>query len=406
MIVRMISRLLALCLLVAAVMAPAAEPRPLILISIDGLRADYLDRGLTPTLSRLAARGVRGSLHPSFPTKTFPNHFTLVTGLRPDRHGIVGNVMVDAARPGARFTLGDQRQSFDPFWWQGAEPIWISAERAGIRTATMFWPGSETEFGGRQAQDWARYDKRVTNVQRVETVLDWMRRPIESRPRFVTLYFDSVDNAGHDFGPDSPEAAAALVEIDARIAALVDGLGRMGRSADMMLVTDHGMAAVDPARTIQLASLLPAGSFAVTDTGPYAGIDPAPGMAGPVEAALLVPHPHMSCHRKAELPARLHFGAHPRVPAIICIAQTGWMISADPARPFRERGSHGWDSDAPEMLGGLLAWGPSFARGLRIETVENVDVYPLLARLLGIAPRPNDGSPALVERILAPENRR
>ncbi|NCU11091.1 MAG: alkaline phosphatase family protein, partial [Sphingomonadaceae bacterium] len=207
----MIRFLLALLVLVTPVSFVGADAprqdRIVILIGIDGFRPDYLDRGVTPHLSALASGGISGPMRPSFPTKTFPNHWTLVTGVVPDRHGIVGNRMEDPARPGELFSMANE----DPFWWSAAEPIWVMAERAGIRTATMFWPGSNVGWGGTRARpnatteggirpaDWQSFNQAVNNTQRVNAVLDWLRRPPAIRPRLVTLYFDTVDTAGHEF---------------------------------------------------------------------------------------------------------------------------------------------------------------------------------------------------------------
>ncbi|WP_375429053.1 ectonucleotide pyrophosphatase/phosphodiesterase, partial [uncultured Sphingomonas sp.] len=180
-----------------------------ILVSIDGLRPDDLRRGNTPTLDGLASEGASGAMRPSFPANTFPNHYTLVTGLRPDRHGVVDNTMEDPARPGVRFTISDTKQTRDRFWWDGAEPIWVSAERAGIRAGTMFWPGAEAAIGGVRPSVWVPYAAEVTSADRVRFVLDWLRRPVPERPGLLTLYFDVVDKAAHEQGFESAEQEAA-----------------------------------------------------------------------------------------------------------------------------------------------------------------------------------------------------
>jgi len=180
--IRIIAFLLAAIGLAMPALA-SVEDRPVtILISIDGFRPDYLDRSITPRLSKLKADGVFAPMRPSFPTKTFPNHYTLVTGLRPDHHGIVGNNMIDPVRPGQMFSLSDPKQSLDPFWWDGAEPIWITAEKQGIRAATAFWPGSEVINHETRPEDWLRFDQNISNIRsltgcgdRRRSVLDWSR---------------------------------------------------------------------------------------------------------------------------------------------------------------------------------------------------------------------------------------
>jgi len=386
---------------VPAAAAPAEAREPVtILVSIDGFRADYLDRGLTPNLSRLAASGVRAAMRPSFPSKTFPNHYTLVTGLRPDRNGIVDNTMEDARRPGVTFTLGNPRESLDPFWWDEAEPIWITAERQGVRTATMFWPGSEIAFGDTRPADWTRYDQNLSEAQRVRSVIDWLRRPAAIRPRFITVYFDTVDTAGHRFGPDAPETNAAIEGVDARIGELVAELAELGQPANLVIVADHGMAATSPDRVVRISQLVdPAAVHVVTD-GPYLGVRPQPNRENEVAAALLRPHDHVQCWRKAEIPARFHYGSNPRVPPFYCLAETGWLIARDDAQ-IVPGGTHGYDNDAREMRALFVASGPAFRQGVRLETFDNVDVYSLVARLMGVTPLASDGSLAPLEPALA-----
>ncbi|WP_439567437.1 alkaline phosphatase family protein [Sphingopyxis sp.] len=391
--------LLLLCLLSFATHAGDGHARApaTILISIDGFRADYLDRGITPNLSRLAANGARGKLRPSFPTKTFPNHYAMVTGKRPDNHGIVGNNMIDPRRPGEKFSLGDPKQSLDPFWWDEAEPAWVTAGKAGVRSATMFWPGSEVAIGAARPADWLRYDRHIGYAQRIDTILDWMRRPAAIRPAFVTLYFEAVDDAGHRFGPGSAEVNAAITDVDSRIGALVAGLADLGQPARLLIVADHGMRATDESRVIQLADLIDLASIVAVEVGPYAAIEPAAGTDDRVAQALLKPHDHMTCHRREDLPARLHYGRNPRVAAIICIAEPGWSIFAgDPPWPVTG-GAHGYDNSDPEMLALFIAHNGGLTGD--VGTVDNIEVYPLLMRLIGVAPLASDATGVFVAKL-------
>ncbi|MFT7774955.1 ectonucleotide pyrophosphatase/phosphodiesterase [Roseateles sp.] len=411
--------------LVAAVLALAGcaasepEPPPLsratagrqpvtLLVSIDGFREDYLRRGATPTLSRLAAGGVTGVMHPSFPSKTFPNHWTLVTGLRPDRHGIVGNRM-ESPEHRAVFTMATD----DPWWWSAASPLWVDAERAGIRTAAMFWPGANVAIGGMSGEverpepagmrpsDWVPYNKAVNDSQRVNMVLDWLRRPEEIRPSFVTLYFDKVDTAGHHHGPDSAQTTQAVAEVDKAIGVLVAGLKALGQPANLVIVADHGMAATSSERTIALDTLADPERYHLVETGPFASLAPRPGAAADVERALLAPHEHMQCWRKADIPARFHYGANPRVPPILCLAQPGWLIQASAPRQPASGGNHGYDNMAPEMNALFIATGPAFAAGRVLPDFDNVDIYPLLRQLIGLPAAVGvDGSSAVFQDVL------
>lgn len=381
---RTLLTLIALLLLPAALAAKEPARPVTVLVGIDGFRPDYLDRGITPNLSALARAGASGPMRPSFPTKTFPNHYAIVTGKVPDRNGIVGNSMIDPRRPGEMFSLGNARQALDPFWWDEAEPVWIAAERAGLRTATMFWPGSEVSIAGMRPRDWMRYDQNVTNPQRVATLTDWLRRPASIRPAFATIYFDTVDTAGHRFGPDSAEVNAAIAEVDARIGDLVAGAKALGVAVNWVIVADHGMREVDESRVIQLDTLIDRGSYIAVETGPYAAIEPVSGTDDRVAKALFVPHEHMTCQRKEDLPARLKYGTNPRVAAIICIAENGWTIlSGTPNYPVKG-GAHGYDNADPEMLAVFIANGPGFARGAKLEVFDNVAVAALLRAVLGL----------------------
>ena len=391
------------------VLPPFRAEQPLvILISIDGFRFDYLDRGATPTLSALAADGVRTDrgMRPSFPSVTFPNHYTLVTGLRPDRHGIVANTMDDLRiTPDTHFTTSTYAAVGDARWWDEAEPIWVSARRAGVRTATFFWPGSEAAIRGVRPDRWAHFDAAVTPDHRVDHVLDWL--DAKARPGFLTLYFDQVDTAGHEHGPDSPELMAALRKVDAALARLVEGLTARGlyARANLVIVADHGMMDTPLDRHVFVEDWAPAGSARLVETGANAGWEPRTPQG---LAALLAPHAHAVCRRKGELPAALHFGANPRVPPVYCRAEPGWYLTTREADAKRVRngeapivGEHGYDSaTTPQMAALFVAHGPAFRPGYVQPSFDNVDVQPLLARLLD-APAPvGDGALAPVAGML------
>lgn len=405
-------RALLLCALLAGcagtgTQSAPAEPRTVLLVSIDAFRPDYLDRGLTPNLSRIASEGVRAEwMNPSYPSLTFPNHYTIVTGLRPDRHGIVHNTMRDPALGG--FKLSDRNAVGDGRWW-GGEPIWVGAEKAGLRTATMFWPGSEAAIGGVRPTHWNEFDYGVSYEARVDRVLAWLDGPLAQRPRLVTLYFEKVDKAGHDFGPDSEQVNNAIAQADAAIGRLQHGLEAHGllRSTDLIVVSDHGMAKIAPGHAIATEDMVSAADAALVSDGQSVGFVPRPGHERRAEAKLLGPHPHYDCWRKSELPARWRYGTNPRIPAIVCQMHEGW--DAISRKKLNERpkdatrGSHGFDPALPSMRALFIARGPSFRSGATLPAFDNVDVYPLLARLLGIPAAPNDGDPdRLLPALRAP----
>ncbi|MBS0555954.1 MAG: alkaline phosphatase family protein [Proteobacteria bacterium] len=392
--------LVALCLLSACMRAPVQPARPyspLILISIDGYRADYLKRGLSPTLADLAKTGVRATaMKPSFPTLTFPNHYAIVTGLYPDHNGIVNNRFLDPAT-GEKFVYTDRQTTDDPHWW-GGEPVWVGVERQGKHAATMFWPGSDVAIDGVRPEHWLPYNGKMSPDARVDQALQWLDLPPGQRPDFLTLYFEQVDHAGHGYGPDSTQVDAALREVDAALGRLVAGLKQRGIQdhANIVIVSDHGMTATSESRMVVLDKLVDMRDLTVINAGVVAGLAPKPGHEEQVARALLVPHEHMRCWDKAKIPERLHYGSNPRIPPIVCVANDGWLIETqsylDRPNHHISLGEHGYDNNDPAMRALFVAHGPAFKRGYVIPEFDNVDVYPLLTHILDIKPAPNDGS--------------
>lgn len=384
-------------LLLFSVPALAADRAPVILVSIDGFRADYALRGLTPTLARLAAEGAwaPGGMRPSFPVNTFPNHYSLVTGLRPDHHGLTDNTLFDDARPGVKFSMYARDQVQDRFWWDGGEPVWVTAERKGLRAFTMYWPGSEAAIHGVRPSQWFVYDEADPAFARVDRVLGWLDLPADQRPDFMTLYFEAIDTTGHRVGPDGADLNAALGEVDTALARLVAGLEARGLydGVNLIVVADHGMAGTSPDRRVYLDDLVPIAEVTTVTMGAVSGLIPLTPAA---EAALVdQQHPHVQCRRKAELPKRFHYGTHNRVPPVICLAETGWLLTTRDwaaRRPMTgPAGSHGYDPEAIEMRALFVAHGPGFRAGARLPAFDNVSVYPMIMRLLGLKARPNDG---------------
>ena len=384
---------------IAAIAAPtgagAEAPRSVLLVSVDGLGAEMLSPDVAPRITAMAASGVRAEwMNPSYPVLTFPNHYTLVTGLRPDRHGVVHNKMEDP-------TLGrfENRLSADlgEQWWTDGTPVWVSAERAGLPTATYFWPGSDAVIHGTRPTEWKRYDEEVGNAERVDTVLDWLSQPADTRPRFVTLYFSDVDHAAHGFGPHSPQARDAITHVDAMIGQLLDGLRERGVQdlVDVVLVSDHGMQEVPPGHAISTDTMVGPEVARLVADGQSIGFAPLSGREAEAEARLLGRHDNYDCWRKADLPAHWQYGQHRRVPPILCQMHAGWDALAAERFPWRDpqatRGSHGYEPALPSMRAVFIAHGLSFRSGAILPPIDNVDVYPLLMHLLGLPPGPNDG---------------
>lgn len=379
-----------------AITAPAAAlatpPATVILVSVDGLRATTVGTGVMPTVDAIATAGVHAAwLTPSFPSQTFPNHYTLVTGLRPDHHGIVHNHMRDALL-GTFVSKGASAR--DGRWW-GGEPIWVTLQKQGGIAATMFWPGSEAEIAGQRPHYYKDYDQQMPANDRVDQVLAWLDLPAAERPGLVTLYFENYDVASHATGADSDTSIAAMKTVDAALARLREGLRNRGldASTDLIVVSDHGMITVRGDGVRYLDEKVPASTFELVHSGPLAGLNLKPGHEQQVEKALLGRHDRYECWRKQDLPARWEYGHNARVPAILCQADPGWrvVVRGMPASTQRN-GEHSYAPEAPEMRATFVAIGPDFIDGTQLPAFDNVDVYPLLARLLKITPAVNDGN--------------
>lgn len=372
---------------------PAASANATVLISLDGFRADYIDRPAAVNLRALAARGVRAErMIPAFPSKTFPNHYTIVTGLYPEHHGIVANTMVDA-RIGTTFTISDTLIARDPRWW-GGEPIWNTAERQGVRAASLFWPGGDYAINDRRPTYYLPYNGRLPDTARVHQVLDWLSMPADKAPRFVALYFSTTDDAGHDHGPGAPQVDAAIAHVDSLVGALVNGLAArgLGNHVNLVIVSDHGMTPIDASRVIRLDDYLDLDDVTVVDWMPVTAVTPKPGKSSAVYEALRRA-PHLQVFHKDSVPARFHYRDNPRITPLVLLADEGWTITSTERlqKSTPRGGTHGYDNFLPSMGALFIASGPDIQQGRVIAPFANVHVYPLLARLLGVKPAPSDG---------------
>jgi predicted AlkP superfamily pyrophosphatase or phosphodiesterase len=379
--------------------ADKAPDQTVILISIDGFRADYMTTQEVPNLQGLAETGVWADdgMLPVFPTKTFPNHYSIATGLYPAHTGMVANTMYDEPRD-AWFRISDRDAVEDPYWW-GGEPIWVTAEVQGQTSATFFWVGSEAPVKGVQPTYWYRHEQSVPGNERVDQVLAWLDLPAEERPSLITLYFSDVDTAGHLFGPTSDRAAAAISEADAHIGRLLTGLSLRGirDSVNLIVVSDHGMAEVQADSAVYLEDYIERDAGQLIDYSPVLAIRAEPARAQAIRASL-AGAPGLDVLSAADL-ERLQYDGHHRIPSVIAQAQEGWTVYS--TRAFHERsgspspGNHGYHPSLPSMRALFIAQGPAFRQGLRVDPFENIHLYHLMTELLGLTPAANDGDPSV-----------
>ncbi len=371
--------------------------RHVILVGLDGFRPDYLDRAEAPRLRALAERGVRAErMLPVFPSKTFPNHYSIVTGLWAEEHGIVANNMRDPQL--GRFTQRDAVAQNEPRWW-GGEPIWATAERQGVRAGIVSWPGSEAAIPNRPTW-WQRYDHDETPDRKIAKVLRWLELPRDSAPGFIAIYFHDTDSDGHSYGPAAPETNRAIARVDQAFGTLEDAIARIGLrdSVVFVVVSDHGMTPSSVDRTILLDQLIDTTTIDVIDWTPVGMVAPRDGDAERVYRTLAGKHPHLQVYRREELPARWHFRNNDRIPPIVLVADEGWNITTTAAAArWRARGQltggqHGYDPELPSMGALFIAAGPGIAEGRRLAPFRNVHVYSLLAHLLGLEPARTSGT--------------
>jgi predicted AlkP superfamily pyrophosphatase or phosphodiesterase len=383
--------------------APAQEAKPyVVMVSLDGFRYDYVSKYGAKHLQHLGAEGATASegMIPSYPSLTFPNHYTLVTGLYPEHHGIVANKFYDPVRK-QQYSLSDPVALRDGSWY-GGTPLWSLAEKEGMRTACFFWPGSEAEIAGERPSYYLKFDDRFPDEQRIDQVIAWLRLPSAKRPHFITLYYSNVDHAGHEFGPDSPQTAAAVAHVDELVAALDAKLAKLEMPIDLIIVSDHGMERVQ-GDWINLDKYINLTGF--TTVGPllYASSEAA---AEKAYQGLKIKTDAFTVYRRSRVPAALHYNSNPRAGDPVIIPNGPYAIRAQAPQSGAtdhppEAGAHGYDPGMMKSMRALfIAEGPDIRPGSKLEPFENVNVYPLVAKILGLQAPQVDGALNVLSKIL------
>lgn len=372
-----------------------------ILVSLDGFRWDYSKLYNTPNLNKLAADGVKADrLIPSFPTKTFPNHYSIATGLYPDHHGLVDNSFA-APDLGLFFRMGDRTAVENPSFY-GGEPIWVTAEKQGVKAASFYWVGSEAPVGGMYPTYWKKYTETSTYEARIDSVIKWLEYSPEKRPELVTLYFDEPDKTSHDFGPVSTETGRVVMRLDSLIGVLRTKLSALPyvKKINIILLSDHGMGSISSERYINLRDIVPKRMItSITGGNPVYLINPSEGKRDSV-LYLLNSVKGLKAWRKSEVPAKWHYGTNSRIPEIVVVADSSWSIGTKTGTSSERGGAHGYDNSNSDMFAIFYAAGPSFKKNYHFKELNNVDVYNLICRILDIKPAKNDGNPDHIKGML------
>ena len=351
-----------------------------VMVSLDGFRYDYAQKYTAKHLQSLAASGAVATqgMIPAYPSLTFPNHYTLVTGLYPEHHGIVANSFYDPVRK-ERFTASGSAADGS---WFGGTPLWVLAEQQGMRSACFFWPGSEAEIAGMRPTHYVKFDDHFPDAKRIDQIIAWLRLPAERRPHFLTLYYSNVDHAGHQYGPDSLETAAAVEHVDQLVGDLWAQLTRLQLPIDLVVVSDHGMERTQ-GPWINLDQLTDLSNFTTVGSLLYANSE---ADAEKAYQGLKIKSDAFTVYRRARVPAELHDNTNPREGDPVIVANGPYAIRAHASVDWPpEVGGHGYDPRAVKSMRGIfLAVGPDIRPGSTLQPFENVNVYPLVAAILGL----------------------
>ena len=380
-----------------------------VLVSLDGFRFDYPDIFHTPNLDRIARAGVKAeALRPVFPVKTFPNHYSIVTGMHPSEHGLVANTMYD---PDADlwYRLRDRAAVEDPRWY-GGEPIWVTAAKQGMVTASFFWVGSEAPIQGFQPTYWYRFDDEIAAGQRVDQVLDWLDMNPQKRPHMITLYFEHTDHAGHDYPVDAGAMRDAVRLVDDQLGKLLEGIAELPHAdqVHIIVVSDHGMADVRAKQTWYLEDMMDTDqlvAYAGSRTERVLHIDPLVTPPDDLISALQNAMPNVAVFTPDNAPDHLQYrGDMGRLGDIVLVPELGWQVQIrrNPDWELRDSRTHGWDRNSRSMHGIFYAMGPRIRAGSKLSGIENIHIYALMAELLGLKPADtHSGSIAPFSSILS-----
>ena len=377
-----------------------------ILISFDAFKWDYGNRGITPNLDYINKNGVHAlSLKPCFPSKTFPNHYSIVTGMYPENHGLISNGFSNPYTK-ERYSLYDSIAVRDPKWYKG-EAIWETAKRQGVITASYFWPGSELLPDYRRPDYVEKFVYTRPYDERISGALKWLELPYSKRPHFITLYFDATDTSGHNYGPNSTEVNQSIAMEDSIIGKIFLGLNKINLldSTNIIIISDHGMTELSPERLINIDELLSEFKCTTSDKGTMMFIYPEENQKKAVYKKLKDSERNYKVYWKSDIPEYLHYNNNPLVSDIIIIADLGYsLFNNKDIEKYSKKfplGNHGYDPTNLDMHGIFYAIGPDFKKGYNCGTIDNIDIYPLLAKILRIFPNNNiDGKLERIEFLL------
>ena len=367
---------------------------------MDGYRWDYQDRYETPFFDSIQQIGVKAeSLQPSFPSKTFPNHYTIATGMYPNTHGLVSNAFYSSLHQDF-YKIRDREKVGDGTYY-GGEPIWVSAEKQGIKAASYFWVGSEADVKGIRPSIWKQYDGAVSYSARVDSVIGWLDKPYGERPKLCMLYFDEPDRVGHHYGPQSDSTQKMVEILDQQLLELTTQINQLAikDSVNIIVLSDHGMGAISSDRYHVINQSIDTSKIEyVLGSNPVYMVKAKASYHQKLKAEFNALE-GITAWDKADVPEHLHYGTHENIAPIVVVADSAWSISVSEPGAY-VGGTHGYDPTNKDMHGIFYAFGPSFKKGHTQATFENIHIYELMCSLIGIAPAENDGHVSNIKDML------
>lgn len=389
-------------LLFGCTSVPKSETkRPyLLIVSVDGFRWDYPELYNTPFLDSLETIGVKAtSLQPSYPSKTFPNHYTMATGLYPDHHGIVNNSFYDPQED--RFYAIRNRKAVTDGTFYGGEPIWVTAEKQGVNAASYFWVGSEAAIKGIRPTKYKIYDGSHTYSSRIDSIATWFSEPYGIRPHLSLLYFDEPDGSGHRYGPESIETGNIVHQLDSLLKILGSKLNKLQirDSINLIITSDHGMANISEEKSIILTDYIKEEWVKEAQgANPVYNLSANKGCKDSIINSLSAVK-HISVWDTDNIPDSLHYGSHRRTLDVNVAADIYWSIHYKTPEGY-SNGTHGFDPHHKDMHAIFYAKGPDFKSNTTIEGLQNVDLYNLMCKVLHLNPEKNDGNMKRIEPML------
>jgi len=399
---RLLYFILAILLLSYCKRSEKENDQYVVMLSLDGFRWDYAEKVPTPNLDKIAKMGVKAkSLKASFPTKTFPNHYSIATGLYPDHHGIVQNSFYDPELD--RYYSIMDREAVEDGKFYGGEPIWVTAEKQGITSASYFWVGSEADVQGIHPTYWKKYDRDFPFEQRIDSVIAWLQLPENIRPHLILWYMHEPDKSGHIYGPDSKEMDSVIIYLDSLVGVFIQKLQDIphANQVNVIITSDHGMGNISNERKVVIEENLNMDWVDIIQGyNPNFVIKANEGYIDSIYLTLKKV-PHLTIWKSGEVPERFHYGTNPRTLDIVVVADSSLSIVLNNVRSIG-KGTHGYDNDNKDMHTIFYAYGPAFKENYVSPSFENVDIYPLITHILGLEPAEVDGSLENVKQLIIP----